>query len=82
MSNTELIQSKEDLISYLTTKKLASKSLPDSVNVSTRIRRIIMTDEMQGKFVHNGRVRMFKFESLGGGVYKAYISSLIGSLND
>jgi len=64
------------LISYLTTKKLASKSLPESVNVSTSLRKQIMTDEMQGKFIHKGTVKVFKFDSLGGGVYKAYIADL------
>ena len=73
---SELIQSKEDLIQYLTTKRIASKSPPESVNVTTKLRRVVMTDESQGKFVHKGRVRQFVFKSLGGGVYSASINEL------
>lgn len=70
---TELIKNKDDLISYLTVKKIASKEPPKSVNVTTRLRREVMTDDMQGSFIHNGRHRKFEFKSLGGGVYSASI---------
>ena len=69
----ELIQSKEDLVEYLTRKKLASKSPPESANVTTKLRREIMTDVMQGGFFANGRHSMFHFKSIGGGVYVASI---------
>ena len=70
---SELIENKEDLISYLTTKQIASKEPPKSVNVSTRLRRVVMTDEMQGRFVYKGSIREFVFSNLGGGVYSASI---------
>ncbi len=71
---TELIKTREDLISYLTTKKIASKNPPQSVIVTTKLRRLIMTDENQGRFIHKGMHMRFGFESLGGGVYKAFIA--------
>jgi hypothetical protein len=72
---SELIQSKQDLIEYLTTKKVASKEPPKTVNVTTKLRRIVMTDEMQGKFIHKGTFKRFVFKSLGGGVYSAEIET-------
>lgn len=72
-----LIQTKEDLISYLTTKQITSKSPPTKVNVTTKLRRDVLTDELQGKFIQGGKVRQFKFKSIGGGVYEASISALI-----
>ena len=70
---SELITSKADLISYLTTKKIASTKPPESVMVTTSLRRSILTDEMQGCFIHNGIHSKFDFKSIGGGVYKASI---------
>lgn len=70
---TELIKNKEDLVSYLTTKKICSKYPPKSVMVTTKLRKEVLTDELQGKFIHNGLVRDLCFEGIGGGVYKAYI---------
>ena len=72
---SELIQTKECLVHYLTTKKIASKYPPASVNVTSRLRRIVMTDEMQGAFSHNGRVDKLNFKSLGGGIYSASIEN-------
>ena len=72
---TELIQTKQDLIDYLTTKQIASKEPPKSVNVTTRLRRIVMTDELQGRFIHRGLSKRFIFKSLGGGVYSAEIET-------
>lgn len=72
---SELIKSKEDLISYLTTKQIASKEPPKSVNVTTNLRKLVMTDELQGKFIHKGLSKRFVFKSLGGGVYSAEIES-------
>lgn len=69
----ELITNKEDLISYLTTKKIASLKPPESVMVTTSLRRKILTDEMQGCFINNGKHCKFDFKSIGGGVYKASI---------
>ena len=72
---TDLIQNKQDLIDYLTVKPIASKEPPKTVNVTTKLRRIVMTDEMQGKFIHKGRFKRFVFKSLGGGVYSAEIET-------
>ena len=68
-----LIQTKEDLIEYLTTKQIASKFPPDKVYVTSNLRKIVMTDAQQGKFIHKGRVKKFIFKSIGGGVYEASI---------
>ena len=70
---SELIRTKEELISYLTTKRIASKIPPKSVNVTTGLRKLVLTDEYQGKFINKGCVREFEFKSLGGGVYSASI---------
>lgn len=70
---SELIQSKEDLVYYLTAKKIASKNPPERVNVTSALRKIVMTDERQGSFIHNGTCKSFEFKSLGGGVYSASI---------
>lgn len=72
----ELIQDKEDLIFYLTTNQIASKNPPASVNVTASIRKSIMTDGLQGKFIHKGRSRQFEFKNLGGGVYQASIKAI------
>ena len=72
----ELIKSKQDLIDYLTSKQVASKEPPKSVYVTAALRRLIMTDEKQGRFVHKGRVKRFEFKNLGGGVYLAEIEQL------
>lgn len=72
---SELIQTKEDLISYLTTKKIASKCPPVSVNVTAKLRKIVLTDENQGRFIHCGAVKEFEFKSISGGVYVASIKS-------
>ena len=70
---TDLIQNKKELISYLTSNKLCSRKPPDSVNVSTKLRREVMTDETQGWFVIDGTHKKLKFENAGGGVYIASI---------
>jgi hypothetical protein len=75
---SDLITTKAELISYLTTKQIASKEPPKFVFVKTKVRADIMTDETQGTFIHKGRVMRFNFESVGGGVWKASISSRIG----
>ena len=72
---SELIQTKECLVHYLTTKQIASKYPPKSANVTSRLRKLVMTDDLQGKFSHNGKVKKLKFDSLGGGVYAASIES-------
>ena len=69
----ELIQDKEDLIYYLTTKRIASKLPPESVNVTSKLRKSILTEVLQGEFIHKGRIRRFEFKNLGGGVYSAHI---------
>lgn len=71
----ELIKNKDDLISYLTTKRIASKSPPSSVMVTTKLRRIVLTDVHQGAFILHGMHRNVEFKSIGGGVYKAFISA-------
>lgn len=67
----ELITSKADLISYLTTKKIASKHPPESVYVSTKLRKQILIGEDQGGFIHKGLHMEFEFTNKGGGVYEA-----------
>ena len=70
---SELIRTKEELISYLTTKQIASKEPPKTVNVSTGLRKSVLTGERQGTFISKGCVREFEFKNLGGGVYLASI---------
>lgn len=70
---SELIRNIDELISYLTTRKLCSKTPPESVMVSGKIRKEVLTSENQGQFSHNGTVGVIEFESLGGGVYEAFI---------
>jgi hypothetical protein len=74
--NNELIKTKNDLIWYLTTKQVASKNPPEFAYVSTALRKNILTDEYQGKVIVSGTVKRFKFESIGGGVWKASIAKL------
>lgn len=73
---SELIKTKEDLLSYLTTKQICSKNPPEFAYVSTALRRSVMIDEQQCKVIVGGTVKQFTFENIGGGVYKASISSL------
>ena len=70
---SELIRHKQDLIEYLTTKRIANKNPPEHVNVTTALRKSVLTDETQGFFIHKGQHREFEFKSLGGGVYQAKI---------
>lgn len=70
---SELIRNKQDLISYLTTKKIASKNMPEYVNVTSQLRKSVLTDESQGSFIYKGRHTQFDFKNLGGGVYRASI---------
>ena len=69
----ELIQTKSDLISYLTTKQIASKNPPINVNVTTALRKMVLTDNDQGRFINNGESKTIEFKSIGGGVYVASI---------
>lgn len=69
----ELIRHKQDLIEYLTTKRKASKNPPEHVNVTSALRKSVLTDELQGAFIYKGRHTEFDFENLGGGVYRASI---------
>lgn len=71
-----LINNKKDLILYLNTKQVASKTPPKSVMVKSKVRADILTDEMQGKFTHKGSVKRFVFKSIGGGVYEVSIGDL------
>ena len=70
---SELIRHKQDLIEYLTTKRIASKNPPKHVNVTSSLRKSVLTDETQGFFIHKGQHREFEFKSMGGGVYQAKI---------
>lgn len=70
-----LIQTKEDLIHYLTSKRICNRNPPESVNVTSQLRKKVMTGDLQCRFIHKGRVREFEFKSLGGGVYSASIKS-------
>lgn len=70
---SELIRNKQDLIWYLTTKQIAGKNPPEYVNVTSALRKSVLTDETQGTFIHKGRHREFDFKNLGGGVYRASI---------
>ena len=70
---SELIRTREELISYLTTKQIASKEPPKSVNVTAGLRKLVLTGERQGTFINRGCVRQFEFKNLGGGVYLASI---------
>ena len=47
------------------------------VFVSTKIRREVMTSVEQGEIVLDGQVKRFVFKSLGGGVYKASVQTII-----
>lgn len=78
---SELIRSKEDLIWYLTTKKIASKNPPEHVNVTSSLRKYVLTDEMQGFFIHKGQHSEFEFKSMGGGVYRASIKKNVTFTN-
>jgi hypothetical protein len=69
----DLIQSKGELISYLTTKQIANKYPPVSVNVTTALRKTILTDADQGRFINKGESKSIEFKSIGGGVYVASI---------
>ena len=70
---SELIKNKQDLVWYLTTKKIASKNPPEYVNVTSKLRKSVLTDELQGAFIYKGRHTEFDFKNLGGGVYRASI---------
>ena len=70
---SELIRNKQDLIWYLTTKKIAGKNPPEHVNVTAALRKSVLTDELQGAFIYKGTHTEFDFQNLGGGVYRASI---------
>lgn len=78
---SELIRHKQDLIEYLTTKRIASKNPPEHVNVTSALRKSVLTDEMQGFFIYKGRHTEFDFKNLGGGVYRASIKKNVTFTN-
>ena len=78
---SELIRNKQDLIWYLTTKKIASKNPPESVNVTAALRKSVLTDELQGAFIYKGAHTEFDFQNLGGGVYRASIKKNVTFTN-
>lgn len=78
---SELIRHKQDLIEYLTTKRIASKNPPEHVNVTSSLRKSVLTDETQGFFIHKGQHREFEFKSMGGGVYRASIKKKVTFTN-
>lgn len=69
----ELIKNKEDLIWYLTTPTGISKRIPTTVNVTSELRKKILTDHLQGYFILKGCRMKFGFKNLGGGVWSAFI---------
>jgi hypothetical protein len=71
----ELIQTRMGLLAYLTTAQIASKNPPRSVNVSALLRRQILTGPEQGKIIHEGEGHIFRFKSIGGGVYEASLAN-------
>ena len=71
-----LVENKDDLIYHLTSKPIASSKPMKSVMVKAKVRANILTDEMQGTFIHKGSVKRFVFKSIGGGVYEALIGEL------
>ncbi len=47
----------------------------EGICVTTTVRREILTSDRQGKIIVKGSVRTIEFETLGGGVYRAYLTA-------
>ena len=73
----ELINNEEELRNWFLSKELCSKELNKTAFVSTKVRRMVMTGMNQGKVTIDGRVKMYVFKSVGGGVYKVITQRIL-----
>ena len=67
---SELINNEKELCDWFTSKQLCSNELNKQVFISTRVRKLILTGDNQGRVTIDGTVKMFVFKPVGGGVYK------------
>lgn len=78
----QLIQTQEDLYNHFMfcsrpgVTDYIKNQLLNGVNVTSKIRRDVMTNERQGKITIGGTVKQIVFENLGGGVYLAKVEKL------
>ena len=69
----EMVQTAEELYDYFWYCG-AFKGRVHTVNVSTKVRKEILTSPQQGKVtVNSGRVEVIQWKNLGGGVWQASV---------
>ena len=73
----ELINYEKGLFNWFTSKQLCNREYNKQVFVSTKIRKLIMTGDNQGRLTIDGVVKMYVFKSVGGGVYKVMTQRII-----
>ena len=56
--------------------KLSNQRAKLGIMVTTRVRGEILTDTEQGRITIDGTVKLFKFESMGGGVWLMTVGNI------
>ena len=56
--------------------KLSNQRASNGIMVSTKIRGEILTDSEQGRITIDGTVKLFKFKSVGGGVWLMTVGNI------
>lgn len=69
------IETPEDLNDWFFRRQSLPNEMLDGVNITTKIRRDVLTSESQGKIVLNGKLYWISFDNLGGDVYRAYVNT-------
>ena len=78
----QLIKTQEELYEHFmfcsrsNASERIKKQIFEGVNVTSKIRRDVMTNNRQGKITIGGIVKQIVFENLGGGVYLAKVEKL------
>lgn len=72
----QYISTARELKEYFFSICTRDERLKTGIMVRSKIRLDILTDIDQGKMILNGSVRRISFNSMGGGVYRAFIEKL------
>jgi hypothetical protein len=80
MTDKRLFKSERDVRDYfieavaMTNKSMRYRILTNGIFIDTKLRKEILTGVDHGRIVINGRVEVYIFKNLGGGVYNCNIT--------
>lgn len=81
MTDNRLFKCEYDVRDYflnaytMTNEYLKNKVFLDGIYIDTKLRREILTGEDSGKITIGGRVELYMFEDLSGGVWKCRVTN-------